>query len=198
MEEKEILLRQQIRSAIYQQIDSLSLEQKKFASNMITRRVLNHKKIQHAINISVFISCDGEVDTQHLIKQLWFLQKKVYLPALHPFKNGHLLFLHYNMKTRLIINRFKIPEPQLDVRTLLPLEKLDIVLTPLVAFNSKGKRLGRGGGFYDRTLKFWEKSNLYPIGLAYNFQLVDELIYEDWDVQLPEIITPTQVWKFKN
>ncbi|WP_039907820.1 5-formyltetrahydrofolate cyclo-ligase [Candidatus Regiella insecticola] len=195
---QQILLRQQIRSEMRQRRASLLPEQQEFAAKMVTRRVINHEKIQHAKNIAVFLSCDGEIETQPLIKQLWFLQKQVYLPVLHPFSKGHLLFLHYHANTPLIVNRFKIPEPQLDVRTVLPLAELDIILTPLVAFDRQGRRLGRGGGFYDRTLQYWQQSGFYPIGLAHDCQLVDELVAEDWDIPLPEVITPAQVWQFKN
>jgi 5-formyltetrahydrofolate cyclo-ligase len=56
-----------------------------------------------------------------------------------------------------------------------------------------------GGGFYDRTLAHWyrnvsqhKKSNLHPIGVAHDCQLVDSIPTESWDIPIPEIITPTQ------
>ncbi len=52
-------------------------------------------------------------------------------------------------------NRLNIREPRLDVRDVLPLAKLDVLVTPLVAFDEGGQRLGMGGGFYDRTLQNW-------------------------------------------
>ena len=45
------------------------------------------------------------------------------------------------------MNRLKIREPKLDVRDVLPLAELDVLVTPLVAFDVSGQRLGMGGGF---------------------------------------------------
>lgn len=44
------------------------------------------------------------------------------------------------------MNRLKITEPKLDVRDVLPLSGLDVLITPLVAFDEQGQRLGMGGG----------------------------------------------------
>ena len=76
-----------------------------------------------------------------------------------------------------------------------------------VAFDKTGARLGMGGGFYDRTLSDWyqrsqqdlkapKHTKPYPIGLAHNFQLVDAIPTELWDIPLPEIITPSMHFKF--
>ena len=70
---------------------------------------------------------------------------KVYLPVLHPFSRGNLLFLHYHPHSELVVNRLKITEPKLDVRDVLPLSELDVLITPLVAFDEQGQRLGMGG-----------------------------------------------------
>lgn len=58
--------------------------------------------------MAVFLSFDGELDTQPLIEQLWRAGKRVYLPVLHPFSRGNLLFLHYHPHSDLVTNRLKI------------------------------------------------------------------------------------------
>ncbi len=60
-----------------------------------------------AHNVALFLSFDGELDTQPLIDQLWRAGKRVYLPVLHPFSPGNLLFLHYHPQSQLIVNRLK-------------------------------------------------------------------------------------------
>lgn len=93
-------------------------------------------------------------------------------------------------------NRLKIQEPRLNVRDVLPLSKLDVLVTPLVAFDEDGQRLGMGGGFYDRTLQHWQSYGLTPVGYAHDCQLVEKLPVEEWDIPLPAVVTPSKVWEW--
>lgn len=186
--------RQNIRNQIRQRRRALTPEQQQQSSLQIAERIAAHPRILAAQNIAVFLSFDGELNTRLLIERLWQLNKQVYLPVLHPFSKGNLLFLHYTPETPLVHNRFNILEPELDVRHVLPLGSLDVVLTPLVAFDSAGQRLGMGGGFYDRTLQNWQHRGPYPIGLAHDCQQVEQVPVEHWDIPLPEIVTPAQNW----
>lgn len=147
-----------------------------------------------AHTVAVFLSFDGELDTRPLIDRLWCAGKRVYLPVLHPFSPGNLLFLHYHPESELVVNRLNISEPELDVRDVLPLERLDVLVTPLVAFDTQGQRLGMGGGFYDRTLQNWQQHGLQPVGYAHDCQQVDALPSEEWDIPLPAVVTPSRLW----
>ncbi|MEI7366566.1 5-formyltetrahydrofolate cyclo-ligase [Pectobacterium sp. 1950-15] len=190
--------RQQIRQAVRQHRRLLTPEQQALFAQQACERVMAHPKIIRADSVAVFLSFDGELGTSPLIQQLWQQGKRVYLPVLHPFRAGHLLFLRYASDTELVRNRLKIMEPRLDVRQVLPLPQLDILLTPLVAFDHQGQRLGMGGGFYDRTLQYRNQMSRgpYPIGLAHDCQQVDALPVESWDIPLPEIITPSRHWQW--
>uniref|UniRef100_A8GIS7 5-formyltetrahydrofolate cyclo-ligase n=2 Tax=Serratia TaxID=613 RepID=A8GIS7_SERP5 len=189
--------RQNIRNQIRQRRRALTSEQQNNFALQTAERIATHPRIQAAHSIAVFLSFDGELDTRPLIERLWQQAKQVYLPVLHPFSPGNLLFLRYTPETPLVNNRFNILEPQLDVRNVLPVGSLDVVLTPLVAFDSSGQRLGMGGGFYDRTLQNWQHLGPYPIGLAHDCQQVEQLPVEHWDIPLPEIITPSQNWTWQ-
>ena len=85
-------------------------------------------------------------------------------------------------------NKFGILEPKLNVQNVLPLDELDILFTPLVAFDKQGNRLGMGGGFYDRTLQNWQNASFIPVGLAHQCQQVELLPIEAWDVPLHRIL----------
>ncbi|HEI8868493.1 5-formyltetrahydrofolate cyclo-ligase [Serratia sp. AKBS12] len=189
--------RQAIRNHIRQQRRALSPASQKLFAEQIAERIAAHPRIAAARRIAAFLSFDGELDTRPLIERLWQMNKQLYLPVLHPFSAGHLLFLRYTAETPMTHNRFNIVEPQLDVRNVLPTRQLDIILAPLVAFDHTGQRLGMGGGFYDRTLQHWQHGGPYPIGLAHDCQQVDALPAEHWDVPLPEIITPSTVWAWQ-
>ncbi|EHT11415.1 5-formyltetrahydrofolate cyclo-ligase [Klebsiella pasteurii] len=186
--------RQQIRQQIRQRRRALTPEQQTQFALQAADRMMAYTPVLLAQTVAVFLSFDGELDTRPLIDQLWRAGKRVYLPVLHPFSPGNLLFLHYHPSSDLVVNRLKIREPKLDVRDVLPLSRLDVLVTPLVAFDAAGQRLGMGGGFYDRTLQNWRRHRLQPVGYAHDCQQVDALPTEQWDIPLPAAITPSKTW----
>ncbi|WP_154062946.1 5-formyltetrahydrofolate cyclo-ligase [Klebsiella grimontii] len=186
--------KQQIRQQIRLRRRALTPEQQTQFALLAADRMMAYPPVLLAHTVAVFLSFDGELDTRPLIDQLWRAGKRVYLPVLHPFSPGNLLFLHYHPNSDLVVNRLKIREPKLDVRDVLPLSQLDVLVTPLVAFDAAGQRLGMGGGFYDRTLQNWRQHRLQPVGYAHDCQQVDALPTEQWDIPLPAVITPSKTW----
>lgn len=191
-----LMLRQDIRKHVRNLRREISDEQQQLAAVQAADHALNFAPIQQAQHIALFLSVDGEINTRPLIAKLWQRKQQVYLPVLHPFSTGQLLFLRYDEKTELKINRLRVPEPPLDIRNLLPLSELDVLIVPLVAFDAGGQRLGMGGGFYDRTLQNWQQHGFMPIGLAHDCQQVDTLPVEQWDIPLPALITPSKIWQW--
>jgi len=188
--------RSQLRKTIRQRRNALSDTKQVEAGLALTESLSSHKKIQQASRIAIYLSNDGELSTDSFIAWCWQNNKEVYLPVVHPFSSGNLLFLRYQAETQLISNRYGILEPKLDVTKVSPLAELDVICTPLVAFDTSGARLGMGGGFYDRSLAHWQQTKLYPLGLAHDCQLVESVPMESWDVPLPEIITPSKNYRF--
>ena len=191
------LERQAIRTHVRHLRRGLSAEQQTLAANSVAERALNVASIDRAQHIALFLSVDGELNTRPLIARLWQQHKQVYLPVLHPFSAGNLLFIRYTPETLLTPNRLRIPEPLLDVRQIIPLDQLDVMFVPLVAFDKQGQRLGMGGGFYDRTLQHWRSHRFLPIGLAHDCQQVDTLPTESWDIPLPAMLTPSRLWQWE-
>ena len=73
-------------------------------------------------------------------------------------------------------------------------EDIDLVIVPGIAFDRSGERIGYGMGFYDRFLKKIRKDTS-SIGLAYEFQIVDDIPSEETDVKVNKIITEKRVIK---
>ena len=167
------------------------------ASEFLKLRLLNHPRVKSAKKIALYLANDGELDPMPFINWCWQQKKQVYLPVLHPFCSGHLLFLLFEKNSLMVKNHYGINEPKLDISKVCPLDQLDVLFTPLVAFDRSGARLGMGGGFYDRTLVNWQNKQLYPIGISHDCQEIDVVPVEYWDIPLPEIITPTQNHQFR-
>ncbi len=193
-------IRQQIRSAR----KALSCNEQKQASSQLLQTLKKHPKVQQAQHVSVTLAYDGEIDLGPFIDWCWQQQKKVYLPVVHPTKTGQLIFLAYQQDTEMVVNRYGIAEPKLshptkNIKQTCPAGDLDLVLTPLVAFDHQGNRIGMGGGYYDRLLAPWftQRTGPYPIGLAHDCQYISSLPIQEWDVPLPEVITPSQHFYFE-
>ncbi|MEI6859609.1 MAG: 5-formyltetrahydrofolate cyclo-ligase [Shewanella sp.] len=191
--------RHQVRTLIRSARQSFSdSDQQKFAACSAQRMLTEIIKLE-AKHVALYLTNDGELDTSVLIEALWALGVQLYLPRLHPFSKGNLLFLAYTPLTPLLQNSLKIWEPKLDITQIIMPNQLDVVITPLVAFDIQGNRMGMGGGFYDRTLAKWKtQGKPFPIGFAHDCQRVESLPYEHWDIPLPMLITPTHTYVFES
>ena len=197
MSEPSFLLRQDIRQHVRHLRRALTDDQQENAADLLAEHAINLAPITEAQNVALFLSVDGELNTRPLIAKVWQQRKQVYLPVLHPFSPGNLLFLRYTPETSLTLNKLRIPEPPLDIRHLITLDQIDVMMVPLVAFDRQGQRLGMGGGFYDRTLQNWKQHGFLPVGLAHDCQLVDALPVAEWDVPLPAVLTPSKLWQWE-
>ena len=193
-------LRQQYRQARRQ----LTPAEQQSAAQAILAQCLQHSLLRPAKNnepqqkVALYLANDGELNLQSVIEYCWQQQIDVYLPVLHPFSKGHLVFTAYRADTPMTINKYGIAEPKLSCPDLCPLEQLDHIFAPLVAFDNKGNRLGMGGGYYDRTLAPIARDGLKTkvVGAAHNCQLSDPLPTQPWDIPMQQIITPKQLFCF--
>lgn len=197
MSHPSLLDRHHIRQHVRHLRRALTPEQQEQAADSLAEHAVNVAPLANASHIALFLSVDGELNTRPLIAKLWQQKKQVYLPVLHPFASGHLLFLRYTPETVLTPNKLRIPEPPLDIRQMITLDRLDVMMVPLVAFDDSGQRLGMGGGFYDRTLQNWRQHGFLPVGVAHDCQQVERLPAEEWDVPLPAVLTPSRLWQWE-
>lgn len=193
------IIRQYIRSLRH----SLTYSEQYKAAQLLTNKILSLNCIHHSKNIGIFISIDGEIRTDLLIKYLLSINKCIYLPIFSPntTKPHSLSFTQYTLSTPLVRRYLNVYEPKkIDVNSFLPIEMIDIIFIPLVAFDDYGNRLGMGGGFYDMTLQNYQCYHTHPniIGLGYDFQKIPTqlLPITKWDIKLRKILTPSySLWK---
>ncbi|UZE96750.1 5-formyltetrahydrofolate cyclo-ligase [Alkalimarinus alittae] len=180
---------------------SLSPFQQKNAAQKLTSTLTLSPFFSRSKHVAIYLANDGEIDPSVFITKLWKSNKHCYLPVLHPTKKNHLWFYRYNQKTPLKKNRFGILEPLINNKSRISPWALNLVLFPLVAFDSQGGRLGMGGGFYDRTFEFTRKDKASALGkrtqlygLAHHFQEVASIPLEQWDIPLHGIATDKQLF----
>ena len=188
--------RQLIRKQIRQARQQLSIVEQQVAALVLAEQFLKLPELLNSQHIAVYLHNDGEIATAELINSLWQLGKSVYLPVLHPFTSGYLLFQRYQPNTMLASNKYGIAEPILSCKDIKVVAELDLILTPLVAFDAQGQRMGMGGGFYDRTFAKQPLAQQRLIGLAHDCQKVANIPTAAWDVPLPMVLTPSAVYRF--
>lgn len=193
------MAQQQLRQQYLNARASQTSAQRQLAAQQVSERLLALPELQVPRTIASYYSVKAELPTAALNEQLQHHGHQLALPVLHPFRCGHLLFLKLHSQTHWDTNQFGIPEPQLNVQEVVPIQQLEIILVPLVAFDAQGNRLGMGGGYYDRTLQHWHQGRhqLLPIGLAYDQQFIEHLPAQPWDIPLAMVITPSKVWDFR-
>jgi 5-formyltetrahydrofolate cyclo-ligase len=189
-----VLQRQNIRAEFRNKRQALSMQQQSTAAAKILTTSLASTQLSQANTVACYIANDGEINPIEIINYCWQQGKCVLLPVLHPFSKGHLLFVEYHPTSLTRKNIYGIDEPIVTSTNLYPLNNIELILTPLVAFDVKGNRLGMGGGYYDRTLAPIRRDSLTTqlIGLAHTCQQTDRLRTDSWDIPLDGIVTPEQ------
>lgn len=157
----------------------LSAVERMEAANRVFEQLERTAAFMMSDNILLYHSLPDELSTVEFINK-WHDRKHFYLPRV----NGvNLDILPYD-RSRLHIGAFNIEEPEGDEVT--PIDMIELIIVPGVAYDVNGNRIGRGKGYYDRLLA---ESRAVKIGVGYDFQLVDEIEAEPHDVCVDIVIT---------
>lgn len=179
-----------VRAQLKQQRRSLDPELIASASDEISRQFWQRVATRRALNIGVYMCTAGEVDCGSIIATAWQRKKRVFAPVL---RGRRLVFAPMQPSTKLATNRFGILEPVYQDSSLLSLRQLDIVITPLLAFDRQLNRIGMGAGYYDRSFAFSRNQGTWQhpllVGVAYSFQRIAAIRPNSWDVPLHVVIT---------
>ncbi len=146
-------------------------------SKSIQEFVINDNKFQSAKVVGAYFAFGSEVATELIIERAKMLGKKIALPRVEEDK---ITFYELSSTKSLIRGRFGIMEPPPYGR----MDEIDLLVVPGIAFDKKGNRLGYGKGFYDRLLS---GKRTFSIGLAYSFQLLENLPHDRYDKRLDAI-----------
>ncbi|SNZ09645.1 5-formyltetrahydrofolate cyclo-ligase [Persephonella hydrogeniphila] len=158
-------------------------------SKKIAQKFINLPQLKKAKNILLYYPHKNEVDTRPIIDHL--LNSKTINLFLPKVQDQELIPVRIKDLSSLKKGYAGIMEPEGE--SISP-EKIDIIVVPAIAFDKRGHRIGYGKGYYDRFLK---KTKALKVGVAYDFQIVDKLPYEQHDIPVDLIITPTRIIKTK-
>ena len=151
-------------------------------SKIITDKILALKEIENLNTFMVYKSFKNEVSTESLINLLLSLNKTV----CYPVTKGENMVAGLPLSNEFTISKLGVEEP----KNYKAIDLIDCVIVPLIACDKNKNRIGFGKGYYDRFLK---NRNTLKIGVCYDFQVVDEITPNEWDVPLDLIITEKQI-----
>ena len=148
-------------------------------SEKILAQLEQHPDFVKAERVMLYNALPDEVQTQAFLEK-WHLKKQIILPTV---VGDDIIPVAYEKDTDFAVGDFNILEPQNE-----PYKgDFDLIVVPGVAFDRKDNRLGRGRGYYDRFL--CQHLSVKRIGICFDFQLVDEIPTEPFDIRMDEVIS---------
>ena len=171
-----------MRELLVQKRRVMSASDRQMYSQQILDQLEKMTCFREAKTILLYYPVQNEVDVLPLVKK-YKHEKTLLFPVSH--RRG--MTVHpYAGNAMMHRGKFGIPEPT----TLAYEGKIDLVVVPAVAFDAKGRRVGRGGGYYDRFIKKLTHAEL--VGVGYDFQLVEEVPAARHDQRVHRIILPSK------
>ena len=176
MRRKVLALRKKLGAA---EVEILS---KKITNSLIPLDIFKKSNV-----IALYVPIKNEVDLMNLLSEKG---KHFVFPRV---ENGTKKLTFYEAASSDDFEKgsFNIPEPKTTLNKV-DIENIDLFLVPGVAFSEKCERIGYGGGFYDTTLKYKNK-NARTLGIAFDFQIVEEGFSEPFDERLDAVATPERI-----
>jgi 5-formyltetrahydrofolate cyclo-ligase len=149
--------------------------------------------------VAFYIPHQGEADPSTLMDRARLLHCEIFLPVIVDYRQSRMRFGLFRARDALVPNRYGIGEPRGARSRIAPIRTLDVIFLPLVAVDARGWRIGSGAGYYDRCLahlrsaRRWRRPKL--IGLAYEFQRIDHVAPEPWDVPVDAVLTERTLYE---
>jgi 5-formyltetrahydrofolate cyclo-ligase len=184
-------LRQRIRA----ERRAMSAAERTAADRAIRAQIRRLPAFRRAQRVALFLPFDGEPTLTPLLHSAH--PKHWYAPVI---SRTRMHFARVDTRAPLAHNFFGILEPHLGAP--IDARRLDLVLTPLVAFDDRGVRMGVGRGYYDRCFRFlrgrgaWHRPKL--LGVAYELQHLPYIEAQIWDVPLWGAVTEAGLRRFEH
>jgi len=187
--------KEQLRSKLQKCLLEMSAEQRSEKSRKACRNLVSTPQFQSASTVMMYLSLPHEVDTSEAILYAWQLGKIVAVPKIS-WQQRHMIPVQINsLETGFSTEVTGLRNPIRGVPT--PLEEIDLVVAPLLGFDSKGNRLGRGGSYYDRFFAN-EELKAPRCGFAFAEQMVDSIPTTEHDKPVDFLVTDKEIMYFNN
>lgn len=188
-----IRMKKEIRQEIHQRLGQLDPISRYARSLAACKHLTRQGEFIRADVVMIFLSLPDEIDTAGLALAAWQMSKTVVAPKVEWAHRKMTPIEIHSLETGMAEGPHGLIEPA-DGQPI-PVNMIDLIVTPGAAFDRKGNRLGRGGGFYDRFLALPERRAV-TCGLAFREQIFDDLSPEDHDQPVDMVVTDEEVLRF--
>ncbi len=179
------LTKEEARKAILRKRIEISPDLKREKDRSIRRNLLSLEELCRARVILLYYPVRGEPDLIPLVRSLLKAKKEIAFPRV---EGDSLTLYTVSDLGSLRRGRFGIPEP-VDGKRVDPAD-VDLAVVPGVIFDRRGYRIGFGKGYYDRLLS---GVGFLKVGVAYSFQVLEEIPRDPWDVPVDIVVTEEEV-----
>ena len=185
----------QLRSEIQHTLLALQSESRDRKSQRACQRLVAAEQFQNASTVMLFLSLPHEIDTSEAILSAWQLGKSVAVPKVS-WEQRHMIPVQINsLEAGISTEASGLRNPTTGLP--VPFGDIDLVVTPALAFDRNGNRLGRGGGYYD---KFFAHGQLKACrcGFAYAEQIVETVPATVHDQTMDMVVTDDEIIRFND
>ena len=182
-------LKSQLRKDIRQKRTAIGAAQRDSWDTLINRNLEAFTRQHEPRVVAAFMAFDGEPDLSPALAGLAIQGVRLALPVIQgsPGKRS-ITMREFAPDEEMQSNHYGIAEPVGTVD--IPLTDIDLVLIPLVAWDSAGNRLGMGAGYYDRLFQpFINMERPVRLGVGYDLQQIEHSPFDPWDIRLHGILT---------
>jgi 5-formyltetrahydrofolate cyclo-ligase len=178
-----------IRERLLLQRLRVSVELRAEGSSRASQQLLRLPTVAGARTIAFYAAVGSEADPTLAIEACQAAGKRVVFPRVRAA--GRVLEFACATLDELVAGAHRTREPPSVAPSVSP-EEIDCIVVPGVAFDAAGRRLGRGGGFYDATLAAFP-ARATRIGFAFESQIVPSLPSEGHDIPMDVVVTDARV-----
>lgn len=181
----------ELRKHFLNKMKNLTKKERQFLDEETEKNLIKLDVFKESKDIMTFVSLKYEINTIDLIDFMLQEDKNVYIP-LTIREEKKLIPSLITSLSELVIGNYGILEPYSEnIKPINP-NKLEIILVPGLIFSQNGHRIGYGGGYYDRFLSNINSKTI-TIGYCYDFQLIDSIPKEKFDIPVDMIITNKRI-----
>lgn len=164
-------------------------------SDTVAGRVFELPEFMGARTVECYVALKDEIQTKKIIGRALRQKKRVIVPITN-LRTRKLSFSEIHRLSELVPGYFGVLEPRKEYIRRVPLERAQLAIIPLIAWDKRGYRLGYGRGFFDNTLNSL-KRHVTTVGLGLESQQLDEIPQTPNDARLDIVVTEKRTLRMR-